>query len=77
VLRGTDPELDGWVETYGRPLLGAQCPDPVWLWRFPEGGAVLSYRKADGHWVHTLNDEEGLRRKCASLRVLLEEGAHS
>jgi hypothetical protein len=56
VLRGTDPELDGWVETYGRPLLGAQCPDPVWLWRFPEGGAVLSYRKADGHWVHTLND---------------------
>lgn len=74
VLRGQDPELDRWMEQHGQPLPEATCPDPVFLWRLAGGGAVLSYRKAADRWVHTLNDDAGWRRKCASLGVPLGEG---
>jgi hypothetical protein len=74
VLRGEDAELDLWMEHHGRELSQANCPDPAWLWRLPGGGAVLSYRKAERRWVHTLNDDAGWRRKCASLGVHVSEG---
>lgn len=34
-----------------------------------EDGAVLSYRKPDGRYVHTLNTPEGLARKLAQLEL--------
>lgn len=34
-----------------------------------ENGALLSYRKADGRYVHTLNTPEGLARKLAQLEL--------
>lgn len=33
------------------------------------GGGLLSYRRADGSFVHTLNTTEGLRRKLAQLGI--------
>lgn len=34
-----------------------------------EDGAVLSYRKPDGRYVHTLNTSDGLARKLAQLEL--------
>lgn len=47
-------------------LRSAHAPDLVhvaWL----EGGALLSYARPDGTFVHTLNTPEGLARKLAAL----------
>jgi hypothetical protein len=35
-----------------------------------EGGGLISYRRADGSWVHTLNTPEGFARKLAQLGSL-------
>ncbi len=40
--------------------------DPAVVIRFP-GGGLLSYRKPDGSFVHTLNTAEGLARKLAEM----------
>jgi hypothetical protein len=32
-----------------------------------EGGGLISYRRADGTWVQTLNTREGFARKLAQL----------
>jgi hypothetical protein len=32
-----------------------------------EGGGLISYRKPDGSYVHTLNTKEGLNRKLDQL----------
>jgi hypothetical protein len=40
--------------------------DPVLVARFADGG-LISYRRADGTYVHTLNTREGLERKLAQL----------
>jgi len=37
----------------------------TWL----EGGGLISYRKADGRWLHTLNDAGGLERKLRQLGI--------
>lgn len=34
-----------------------------------EGGGLISYRKADGRWLHTLNDPDGLARKLLQLGI--------
>ena len=34
-----------------------------------DGGGLISYRKADGRYLHTLNTAEGLRRKLRELRI--------
>ena len=36
-----------------------------------EGGGILSYKKADGSYLHTLNNIEGLNRKLADLGIKL------
>ncbi|MEK6299342.1 MAG: hypothetical protein AABO41_01355 [Acidobacteriota bacterium] len=33
------------------------------------GGGVISYRRADGSFLHTLNDEEGFERKLKQLGI--------
>jgi hypothetical protein len=51
----------------------AAARDEVHVGRVP-GGGLISYRQADGTFVHTLNTEEGLARKLADLGLDLPEG---
>ena len=46
--------------------LVAGAADPVVVIRFADGG-VISYRRPDGTYVHTLNTRDGLHRKLAQL----------
>ena len=72
VLQGcpvaTPPEdlLGGGVPVEEHRVAGAT--DPVLVARVP-GGGLISYRNADGRFVHTLNDEGGLARKLAQLGI--------
>ena len=43
--------------------------DKVIVAVLPDGSGILSYAKADGTWLHTLNTQEGLARKLASLGI--------
>lgn len=42
--------------------------DPVIVAR-TEWGGLISYRKADGRYIHTLNTVEGFERKCRQLGI--------
>ena len=44
------------------------APDPVIVTEFGDGG-VISYRKPDGSFIHTLNTVEGLDRKLRQLGI--------
>lgn len=33
------------------------------------GGGIISYRRADGSYLHTLNNEEGFERKLKQLGI--------
>ena len=35
------------------------------------GGGIISYRRADGSYLHTLNNEEGFERKLKQLGIEL------
>ena len=43
-------------------------PDPVIVAEFEDGG-LISYRKPDGSFIHTLNTVEGLDRKLRQLGI--------
>ena len=72
------------TEFNGSPydLLGAQtkldefrvdaAEDPVVVARLAQGGGLISYRRPDGEYVHTLNTEEGFRRKLDQLGIRFE-----
>ena len=72
------------TEFNGSPydLLGAQtklnefqvdaAEDPVVVARLAQGGGLISYRRADRKYVHTLNTEEGFRRKLDQLGIRFE-----
>jgi hypothetical protein len=36
-----------------------------------EGGGLISYRRADGSYCHTLSTESGFKRKLAQLGIML------
>jgi len=36
-----------------------------------EGGGMITYRRADGSYLHTLNTEDGFRRKLTDLGISL------
>jgi len=46
--------------------------DTVVVGRLDEGG-LISYRRADGVYLHTLNTREGFERKLAALGIELRE----
>jgi hypothetical protein len=46
----------------------ATAKDPVIVARFGDGG-LISYRKPDGTYVHTLNSREGFERKLQQLGI--------
>jgi hypothetical protein len=43
--------------------------DPVIVTPFEDGG-LISYRKADGRFLHTLNTRQGFERKLRQLTVI-------
>jgi hypothetical protein len=46
----------------------AATPDPVIVVQFEDGG-LISYRRGNGFYVHTLNTADGLARKLAQLGI--------
>jgi hypothetical protein len=76
VLRAVSPKLsvtdllgnDAKVLSF-RPPMARDC---VLLVRLKEGG-IISYSRPDGTYLHTLNTEEGLRRKLEQLGIRLDE----
>lgn len=54
-----------------RPFRVPAARDVVYVGVFV-GGGLLSYARADGTWLHTLNTEAGLRRKLAELGIDVE-----
>ena len=73
---------EGRVRTHPRELAGPatraidgsseRCRDPFIVVPLSDGGGLLSYRDADGSYLHTLNSAAGLKRKLQDLGVLLE-----
>jgi hypothetical protein len=57
-LVGPDVELGEFTTVHAR--------DPVIVGRFADGG-LISYRRADRRYVHTLNTPEGFERKLRQL----------
>lgn len=43
--------------------------DTVIVMRFEDGGGLISYRRADGSHLHTLNTPEGFERKLLQLGI--------
>jgi hypothetical protein len=72
VLRGAPPRLA--VEELVGPGVAVQshrvpgANDEVLVAALSDGG-LISYRRADGTHVHTLNTPEGLARKLAQLGI--------
>ncbi len=63
----TAEELAGSTES-ARIHRPESARDPVAV-LFVEGGGLISYRKADGRWLHTLCDPEGFIRKLERLGI--------
>ena len=61
-LGGNVPPVSLWRHRSG-------AKDAIHAVRFAGGGGLLTYARADGAFVHTLNTESGLLRKIAALRV--------
>ena len=76
VLRGVPPSFGiadllgdvAGVQQYQSP----RARDVVWVVCLEDGGTI-SYRRAAGTWLHTLNTEEGFRRKLKQLEISLHE----
>jgi hypothetical protein len=78
VLRGVSPAF-GVADLLGditgiHYFQSSRAKDTVWVVRLEDGG-VISYRRLAGTWIHTLNTEEGFRRKLKQLEISLHEPA--
>ena len=76
VLRGVLPafsivDLLGGIAGVQR-FQSPRTKDTVWVFCLEDGG-VISYRRPAGAWRHTLNTEEGFRRKLEQLEISLNE----
>ena len=76
VLRGVLPafsivDLLGDIAGVQR-LQSPRAIDTVWVVYLEDGG-VISYRRLAGTWRHTLNTEEGFRRRLEQLEISLHE----
>jgi hypothetical protein len=50
----------------------SEARDPVHVARLPDGG-IISYARADGTYLHTLNDRDGFARKLQQLGIATAE----
>lgn len=46
-------------------------PDTVLIVKLTDGGGLISYRKSETSFLHTLNDKEGFARKLNQLQIKL------
>jgi len=46
-------------------------PDKVFVLKFAGGGGLISYRKGEREFLHTLNDAKGFARKLIQLGIKL------
>ena len=72
---GTPARRGAGAQPHRKPASGATVvvvQDAIHAVRFAGGGGLLTYARADGTFVHTLNTESGLLRKIAALRVTPE-----
>ena len=64
------PGLDEFFDCLSaKRLVISACIDPVWVRVFPEGGGLISYERENRDPLHTLNTEEGFRRKLDQLGI--------
>jgi len=78
VLRGVLPTFSvvdllgdiAGIQQYQSP----RAIDTIWVVCLQDGG-VISYKRLAGTWRHTLNTEEGFRRKLEQLEISLQETA--
>jgi hypothetical protein len=49
--------------------------DPVLVTPLPEGAGLISYRRADGTFLHTLNTASGFQRKLRQLGISFPKSA--
>lgn len=54
-----------------RELKVDNARDTVLLVQFREGGGIISYRRPDGSYLHTLNTADGLQKKLVELEITL------
>jgi hypothetical protein len=47
----------------------ATARDPIVVMTFDDGGGLISYRRADNRYIHTLNTPEGFARKLEQLGI--------
>ena len=76
VLRGVSP-ASSVVDLLGaiagiQQFQSPRAKDTVWVVCLDDGG-MISYRRPAGTWIHTLNTEEGFRRKLEQLEISLHE----
>lgn len=55
---------DAPVKTYRRK----EIPDKIYICSLSDGG-LISYQKADGTFVHTVNNPDGFQKKLAMLGI--------
>jgi len=76
VLRGVLPSFSI-VDLLGdisgiQQFRSPRAMDTVWIFCLEDGG-VISYSRHAGTWRHTLNTEDGFRRKLEQLEISLRE----
>ncbi|MCA1558644.1 MAG: hypothetical protein LC731_08915, partial [Acidobacteria bacterium] len=49
---------------------GTAAPDTVLVMKLKDGAGLISYRRADGSLLHTLNTPEGFKRKLLQLGIV-------
>jgi hypothetical protein len=54
----------------GEEFRCAAARDVVVVVSFPTGGGLISYKRADGSYLHTLNTADGLDRKLRELKIV-------
>jgi hypothetical protein len=57
-------------ETVGTEFSVESAPDRVVV-ACLDGGGIISYKRSDGTYLHTLNDPEGFARKLRHLGIVL------
>ena len=75
ILSGTSPDLSP-AELLGHEINTAQfhsekARDLVIVAKLDQGG-LISYKRADGSYLHSLNTPEGFQRKLAQLGIEID-----
>jgi len=72
ILKQGELDIATWE---GLRVYHVQNLDPVYIVTFKRGG-LISYRKPDGRFVHTLNTASGFKKKLIMMGLCNENPAH-